>query len=266
MAAGQSDWAPLFGKTITIWPDADEAGLKAAEKIIATLTKHGPVKMINPFAGNQPEVEKGFDIADMEGWPPEKVTAWAKPRLQIFDKVIEKPVQVLPPELPKHNGSGPAVSITVHNASGGMLSISEDMTSANVSTVVSILQMNEVFKNMIWYDEFHGKRYVMHDGVQSEWDEFNDIDLTCRIQSEAKLQKASTDIVRQAAVYYAMNNRKNAPLDWMKTLAWDNEPRIDKFLQRIWALMTILIRPRSARTSGFQWSRGFQSQGVSAIQ
>ena len=40
-AAGKTDWSPLAGRTVLIWPDADEAGLKYAGDVAKRLEEIG---------------------------------------------------------------------------------------------------------------------------------------------------------------------------------------------------------------------------------
>jgi DNA primase len=38
---GKSDWTPLAGKTVAVWPDHDEAGARYADAVIPKLGKTG---------------------------------------------------------------------------------------------------------------------------------------------------------------------------------------------------------------------------------
>lgn len=79
------DWSPCRGRTVLIFPDNDEPGITAAEKLAALL--HDPkgigckVRIIDP--NRMPD---GWDIADAEkeGWSTEKLIEWAKPRARDY--------------------------------------------------------------------------------------------------------------------------------------------------------------------------------------
>lgn len=72
-AHAQTDWSPIHGRKILIWPDADEPGIKAANEIAASLYEHSPeIKIINP------DRDDGSDAADFEGTFKDFVQ-WAKP-------------------------------------------------------------------------------------------------------------------------------------------------------------------------------------------
>ena len=49
-AVSKTDWTPLKGRAVTVWPDADEPGLKTAETVKACCIAVGatPITMVNP--------------------------------------------------------------------------------------------------------------------------------------------------------------------------------------------------------------------------
>lgn len=66
-AVNHTDWTPLYGRKVVIWPDADEPGLKASAAIATVLHSQGcEVRLINPPEGKT----DGWDCADAiaEGW------------------------------------------------------------------------------------------------------------------------------------------------------------------------------------------------------
>ena len=67
-SAGKADWSPLRGRRVTIWPDADAAGLAYANDVAKAAAKAGAasVSVISPPAG----VKVGWDAADAlaDGW------------------------------------------------------------------------------------------------------------------------------------------------------------------------------------------------------
>ena len=64
-----ANWQPLAGAAVTIWPDADDVGRKAAATLARILLRlRCTVVVVNP----QEKVEQGWDLADAvaEGWTP----------------------------------------------------------------------------------------------------------------------------------------------------------------------------------------------------
>jgi putative DNA primase/helicase len=74
-SAGKADWAPLRGRTVTIWPDADAAGLEYARTVAEKATAAGAsrVSMVSPPSG----CAVGWDAADAlaEGWTEARAAA-----------------------------------------------------------------------------------------------------------------------------------------------------------------------------------------------
>lgn len=74
-AANKADWAPLQGRHVVIWPDADEPGKNAALAVKEHCLKAGAksCKIVTPPQG----VSQGWDLADAkdEGWTAKQVLA-----------------------------------------------------------------------------------------------------------------------------------------------------------------------------------------------
>jgi AAA domain len=87
----KTDWSPLAGKTVTIWPDNDEKGLIYASNVAVKLSQIGcPVKLI-PMPADKPAkwdaadcVAEGGDAAAIL-LTAQDVIAAPKPRIRILD-------------------------------------------------------------------------------------------------------------------------------------------------------------------------------------
>jgi P4 family phage/plasmid primase-like protien len=110
-----TDWTPLHGRKVLLWPDADlktypndhnvgrsnmgqfkpeheQPGFIAMQKIAKELVDHCPeVKILKTFQCSRID---GWDAADAydEGMDWEKFKAWARPRAQIYKKPVEPEV------------------------------------------------------------------------------------------------------------------------------------------------------------------------------
>jgi uncharacterized protein (DUF927 family) len=73
-AIKQVDWSPLEGRTVIMWPDADEPGFRAALDIanMAISHKASAYNIVSPPA----DVPKGWDLADASDWSGGMVLAW----------------------------------------------------------------------------------------------------------------------------------------------------------------------------------------------
>lgn len=62
-ASGHSDWIPVYGKSVVLWPDFDDPGTKYITQIIETIKGHCPsIMVVDVKALNPPFV--GWDVAD----------------------------------------------------------------------------------------------------------------------------------------------------------------------------------------------------------
>lgn len=92
------DWAPLRGRKVLIWPDADEAGKTMAEKLAAHLSDPRgyacSVRLIRPNGAAE-----GWDVADAlaEGWDSTKTLAWAQAHVEAYQAPSAQPAPPPPP-------------------------------------------------------------------------------------------------------------------------------------------------------------------------
>jgi putative DNA primase/helicase len=78
-AVRYTDWSPLAGRKVVIWPDRDAPGIEAARAISKALAGiAAKVRIVTPPAGP----DDGWDLADAvaEGWTREHLVAALKPR------------------------------------------------------------------------------------------------------------------------------------------------------------------------------------------
>lgn len=248
----KTDWTPLYGKHVLIWPDADEPGIKCARQIAAFLVEHGcQVKIIAVD-----ENLKGWDAADAlsEGWTWKEFLSWAKPRASEFTgddgptpltKMQQNVSFVAPepsgpevmPEPPAYITTAeeqpPATESQVsHWRSLGLIQQSNGQPIANIINVYRILQSmsGNGRGDLVWYDEFH-RKYLTLDGNNEprEWSDSDDLKLTGILQSQYGLARISVDTVNQGMQLYANEVCKNEVKDWLESLKWDGKRRLEEF-------------------------------------
>jgi len=96
-----TDWSPLKGRKIVIWPDRDEPGFEAAHAIAKALAQIADkVRVVTPPAG-EPD---GWDLADAvaEGWDRARLVEALKPKPapEIYDAPPEHEVEPWRDEAP----------------------------------------------------------------------------------------------------------------------------------------------------------------------
>jgi hypothetical protein len=77
-----TDWTPLAGRKVVIWPDADAPGIKTAGEVAAILRDLGCSVKVLDVSGDLP---KGFDVADAvrDGWTKAKIDEFMKTRAAV---------------------------------------------------------------------------------------------------------------------------------------------------------------------------------------
>lgn len=258
----KAGWDCLKGRSVVLWPDADEPGTKCMWELGHHLLKLCPtVKLILPD-----DHKDGWDAADAlaEGWDFERFKAWTGPRIQqvtesagatvgaVYDRAPKvagngaaaRPVLVNP--LPK-GSSQAAVTKTEENSPAPQSQVSRwmawnldrtnnGMPVANLNNAVSVLEHDPTLKSLVWYDEFLQRlltQYRRGDDVlpPREWTEADDINLALYMQRTIGLSKIGKDIVSQAVIAIAFRDVRNCVRDWLDVQAWDQEPRIDHFFE-----------------------------------
>lgn len=118
-AAGKSDWSPVRGRDVLIWPDADPEGLEAAQEAASLAQAAGAsrVRIITPPS----DKPKGWDIADAEaeGWTRADVVAFARAEAREPGQARRTPDhEPQPPEADRQRFDEPAVERDGERPSG----------------------------------------------------------------------------------------------------------------------------------------------------
>jgi putative DNA primase/helicase len=248
-AVKKSDWAPLAGRDVIIWPDADEPGAQAAATIAERLSGHAErVRVIQPNGQTD-----GWDIADAvaEGWDAKAIAKWAGEHIRVVTATMPEPTPaaaahltaepsdfgpegsglataepVSTPTLYADDGASPGVrwsELNLETNQGGL----PFPTLANAS---QILQIHPMLKGKIWFDTFQQKIWHSLKGVKKEWTDANTADLTVFIQQSLKLNKFNLGLVSEAIGHAARINSQNSLTDYLSGLQWDGTARLDEWL------------------------------------
>jgi len=98
-----TDWTPLKGRNVVIWPDADAPGLGTANEIAAILVAIGcTVRVMDVMRDDPPKgwdcadaIRDGWDKARLDAFMRETVRAWTPPKPPA--PAVEKPAPVAGP-------------------------------------------------------------------------------------------------------------------------------------------------------------------------
>lgn len=241
-AIGKADWSVLSRRKILIWPDADEAGKSAADDIAKILKQNcDEVKIIRPEGKS-----KGWDAADAVslGWSWAEFVDWAKARVEL---ITDKPVKVADSE-PSPASATMNIQVNnynifaeeVHSVSGSLTALYEQLgvpttdkgaAICNADAALRVLEGIPEFKDLVWFDEFHNKYLTnWNSDKPTEWSSYHDGELLIFMQRHLGMIRIGAEHIKAAVKSYGMRNIKNEPRDWMKSLKWDGEERIELFM------------------------------------
>lgn len=264
-AASKTDWAPLAGRKVLIWPDADkklirtqgesdrfgapvgsllpydkQPGIRVANEIAALLAPMCPeVKVLD--VGMDEDRPDGWDIADAVagGWTWTQIKEWAKPIARVYQATAIAQAST--------NGStavAAAQANVVVNTSDeqmpdrsviaileeyGIATNKNGTPNCNIDNALRALDKSPLLKGQVWFDTFHGKIFTDWNGPAREWSDRDTLELTKRLQRELAFIRLSDSVTFQALTLYAHEHTRNEPRDWMDTLKWDGAERMEEF-------------------------------------
>jgi putative DNA primase/helicase len=238
-AVKKTDWTSLQDRDVIIWPDADDAGGKAAAHIAEILSRIASrVRIIAPS-----DQADGWDIADAvaSGWDAKAITTWCTEHIrQVFPSLEpEEP----PPSDPEDTGPPPGVDVTIvevkddkgESSLVSWHSLGLDLTEGGaphptLANASSIIQMHPKFRDKIWFDSFTGKIMQNLTGAPRQWTDSDALRLTAAIQQQLKLSKFTLRLIHEAVQHAAECNARNSLTDWLNSLRWDGVERLETWL------------------------------------
>jgi len=260
-AVKQTDWTCLASRDVIIWPDADDTGRAAGAQLAEILAPIATrVRIVQPN-GQDP----GWDIDDAvkEGMGPHEIAKWCA--AHITDK-ISKPASEPAPTTaaavpdttePSQEDSSAATaepgtlvseylaaedhdedfengaprrSFLMEWQSLGLAANSNKIPHPTLSNASSIIQKHEEFRNKIWLDEFRGRVYHSMFGRPEELVDADVRRITAFIQQSLGLYKFSLAMVHEGVQHAAEANARNPLLEWLNSLEWDGEERLETWL------------------------------------
>lgn len=124
-----------------------------------------------------------------------------------------------------------------------------DRTSAGlvrgtVSNAVAVLQHDPTWgADRLWYDAFLD-RVLIAESPAREWSDEHDTALTVYMQEAIGIRTIPEAIVASAVGYVARQRRRHCICDWLDTLTWDDEPRLDTAFVRYWGAEVTPQQPK----------------------
>jgi hypothetical protein len=224
-AVNHTDWAPLdqFAQVV-IWPDADDAGRKAAADIAGKFK--GSARIVELPA----DVPKGWDCADCDKETALKLlglfrdvvatTTTTTETLNLNTGVATRVVEVTQELEPV--GSSMWERYGIRAGRNGQPLI-------NMAAVWNVLSNHSRWAGRIWYDTFLERIITTaFSDVATEWTDNHEREVLLWLQGAMELGTASSVDVKSAIQLIASREKRNELSDWLQSLTWDNQARVDQ--------------------------------------
>lgn len=234
--AAHADWAPLAGKTVDLWPDADDPGREAMAKIAAKLLALGCTLAVIDTA----ELTLNWDLADAEtdAWPKAKLIEFAKAHKKPIGRPEPAPAPTTPATVERLQTS-PRKGAQVLENDPGPDSVYNRWSRWNLELMSSglpVINQANVMRAIdarrpeldLYHDEFEHR--IMANG--KEWSDPMTLNLTQWLQDQGGLRKLTKNIVRDAVECYAFQRPRNPVQNWLKDLTWDGTERLTQMMHR----------------------------------
>jgi putative DNA primase/helicase len=103
-----------------------------------------------------------------------------------------------------------------------------------LSNAVKILEKDPIFTGLVWYDEFLDR--ILTGQPAREWHDADDLNLTVDLQDRLGLSIIAVRTVADAVQQVAHRRPRHVVRDWLTTLVWDGEQRIDYAFEDHWGV------------------------------
>ena len=257
LAVEKTDWTPLKGRKVLLWPDADEPGLKAMVKLAQLLKPIATEIKILDVSGQKDKwdaadaVEEKWEYKDLIGWckagPDGKsraVLVWPLPDRPPLEQVIQearRDGEVIPVV--------EAVSTAMPQSDLALqkLKWADDrgQIHSNMETVLRAFEGMPMFKDVsgqgkIWWDEFlkrpRTSMWCRNGATERDWEDHDDLNLLRVFQNQLELPKTKKANIQDAIMYIAHNNPRNEIKEWLEALEWDGVKRLSTFCEKYLAV------------------------------
>ena len=239
-AVKTADFSPLQGRDVTLWPDADDPGIKAMAAVAQILLPAArAVHVVRPHG-----LPAGHDIADeiAAGRTPADHAFIADRLMHIHqpavkgDKsesispVVPAPAARKPRTGRKHDGRAPIesnpTSAVASWESMDLIRNSGGVPLDNFANACKVLRLHPDIAGKIYYDSFRDKIYTTRDGRPREWRDADDRDVALWMQEYVRLVKMQPKTVSLAVLQVAFHDQRNSFQDYVRSITWDGTERL----------------------------------------
>ena len=221
-APTKTDWQPLTGRDVTLWPERDSKSQINA-KIIA---RHlfGIAKSVRTVVLNG----DGREILDMveSSQSSELTYAWIDNHVQ----ALERPAPVAPQQTLSSTESTPSTVVVWQSLP--LATNGKGEPYSNVANGSIFLRFLDEFKGKIWLDTFRDKIYhTTRGGAPTLWTDADTRRICVYFQQTLQMPKFSAVTAYEAVQHAAECNPRNSVIDWLESLPpWDRTHRLNHWL------------------------------------
>lgn len=227
-AWNKTDWRPIYGRTILIWPDADKPGVKAAHDIAADLYDHTKqIKIID--VSDKPD---GWDAADAvkEGLNWSKMVEWAKPKANIFDVTKLKNASLASnhPAITQETLTNQVISI-------GHIQQEVPFKTQNgkpKSTYENLRVILDGLGVVVRYNVINKNEEIIIPGEKFSMDNYYNASLAW-LSSWCNKLDMPTKNLGEMVTYLADKNPYNPVVAWINSKPWDGTSRLEDLYKTI---------------------------------
>lgn len=237
-AVDHVNFDPLRGRQVILWPDADDPGLKAMERVAA---KVAPLGCAVKLVVSPDTVPKGWDAADAidDGWSLDQIRGLlgaAKPatpapvvaRTVTTTQATRTPDGDAVQRVEVREEYGP-VARADHAQYGLQIGAGGKYVPC-LDSLCRIFELHERWQGHIWWDSFLERVQTDAWGIVEPWTDQHSSKACRWMQSVFELPTASSDRVHEAAMSIARDNQRNQLTEWLGALTWDEQPRLSALL------------------------------------
>ena len=218
----KTDWRPVFGRKILIWPDGDSPGIAAATAISELLNDNCPeIKFIRP------DRNSGWDAADAaaEGFNYAKFIEWAKPLASIFEPAKDVELIVTKQdEFTKQLDLSRIVANLPHKTEKGRIK----------GTFENLKQYMDELGVVIRYNVQRKTEEILIPGEHFSIDNAANASLAWAVSWCAKIEMPTSNVISYL-LYLADKNQFNPVMTWVNSKPWDGISRLEDLYSTVGA-------------------------------
>jgi putative DNA primase/helicase len=242
-AHSKTDFSPLYGRDITIWPDADDPGRKAAAEIAAKLAPHAKSLRVLAIPKSVPE---GWDCADALIAQVDLAEFIAKYSIDVAQPrsgdAASGPRSPNPKRITRAQPQRPEGD-TVHEdgqvdesaySQWERLGLARGDKGAPFNTadnVERIVLRHTDYAQRLHLDTFRMRKILtLEDGSEREWVDADTLRTMIWIQRALHIPKMKIGEVRHGVEAAAARNQRNSLTLWLTGLEWDGIERLPNLM------------------------------------